>query len=784
MPRYGEKRYQVINQSRPRTDGWEKVTGKARYAGDIQLPGMLYGAALRSPYSSAEIVKIDTEKAKAIPGVEAVLTARDVEKSASWAGHLYLADKIYFSGNVVAVVAAQTRELAQQALAAIEVEYKELPGVYSIEDAIAAQYAVHAETPDNIYPGSHHTIRKGDVEVGFTQADVIIERTYQTQFVEHAYIELESVVAYTNPADGVMTVHSASQNPYFTRRYVADMLCVPLNQVRVIQETLGGSFGGKEEGAGLCAARAAYLSRRTGKPVKLINSREESILESAKRHPFQLTYKVGATKDGKIVAWQGMQIANGGAFSNQTPYMNWRANAHSAGAYDIPNISTDTYGVYTNTLIGGAFRGFSSPQLLYAQEQIIDELAEALGMSEVDVRRINCLKDGSQTATGTEVNNVVLSEMIEDSLQETDYQNKRAAYQAQTDSQLRRGIGMAIAHRSCGFGAEAPDASGAMVILNEDGTAQIQSGLAENGQGLKTAYCMIAAEALGIAYENVRFVNGDTHVTADCGMTVASRGTVMGAQPVKKAAKRLNAIMRKNAIELGFFADIKKLEAVCGIPAGALDGVAPLTAEDIVLELGFFFAKAYPAYRVRIADVCNASLWTGKQLAVYEWFIPDACPQDHETGQGRAAPTYSYACVIAEVEVDMETGFVDVKKVTASHDVGTAINPALIEGQVYGGILMGQGYGIMEEVELKAGRVLNQNLDEYILPTALDMPEMQIHLYECSDPAGTYGAKSVGEPATEAVAAAIANAVYSATGRRIRENPASLERVLLGKKLR
>ncbi|MEL7604080.1 MAG: xanthine dehydrogenase family protein molybdopterin-binding subunit, partial [Bacillota bacterium] len=484
MPLLGKKKFNVINRSKPRIDGYDKVTGRARYAADLKFPGMVYGGMLRSGLSSARVVSIDTDAAKAMPGVLAVVTAKDMRKSESWASYMYLTDRVLYVGDVVALVAAQTREQVHAALKAIKVEYEELPGVYSVREAVKEGSPVlHDKYPDNVFTDSTFHIRKGNVEDGFAKADYIIEREYETQYVEHAYIEPEAVVAYENATDGAMTVHSSSQNPFFTRRYVADVLGVPLNRVRLIQETLGGTFGGKEEGVGLLAARCAYLCHLVKRPVKMVFSREESLIESAKRHPFVLHYKAGVMKDGKIIAWEGTQIDNSGAYNNQTQFMNWRANAHSAGAYNIPNIKTDTYGVFTNNIHGGAFRGYSSPQLIWGQEQFIEEIAEEIGMSEVEFRRINCLRDGATVATGATVTNVILPELMEFTLKETDYERKHEEYK-HASGDKRRGIGMAIAHRGCGFGAEAPDASGAMIICNEDGSVLLSSGLAENGQGL------------------------------------------------------------------------------------------------------------------------------------------------------------------------------------------------------------------------------------------------------------------------------------------------------------
>lgn len=774
MTKVKTDQFHVIHESKPRIDGVEKVTGKARYAADLYLDGMLYAGVLRSPYTSAKVTKIDTSKAKAIEGVEAVVTFQDLRKTKSWAGYMYLTDHIRYAGDCVAMVAAQSKSLVEDALEAIEVEYEELPGVYTIDDALKeGAPLVHEEYPGNVFQDSVYHIRKGDVQKGFEEADVILEREYRTQYIEHSYIEPEAVVAYPDPNNGIMTVYASAQNPFFTRRYVSDILGIPMNKVRMIQAVLGGTFGGKEEGIGLVTGRAAYLANLTQKLVKFVFTREDSFLESSKRHPFRLRYKIGAKKDGKIVAFEGEQVDNCGAYNNQTQFMNWRANVHSSGPYEIENIKTDTYGVFTNNIHSGAMRGYSSPSLIFGQEQLIEELAEELGMSEIELRRINCLKDGSITATGVPVDCVILQQIMDETVEKTDYVRKHEQYKQQGETEKKKGIGLAICYRGCGLGAESPDASGCMMIANEDGSVSINSGLAENGQGLKTAYAQIAAEALGVRYEDIQFPQLDSQAIADSGMTVASRGTVMGAQSVRKAGEKLKKIMIKNALELKAF-PLENTELTYD----------ELTEEDVELENSVFFLKKHPEIQAEFSAVTNSCIWTGKQLAAYEWFIPEDLPQDHATGQGKAFPTFAYGCVVAEVEVDMRTGYVDLKKVTASHDVGVAINPALIKGQIYGGIVMGQGYGIMEDVAPSKGKVKNRNFDSYILPTAMDAPEMDVNIFESGDPTGTYGAKSIGEPATEAVAAAIANAVYNATGKRVRENPCDLETVLLGKKLR
>lgn len=785
MALFGEKQNQfnVINRTKPRMDGVEKVTGKSRYAADIYMENMLYAGVLRSGRASAKVLSINADKARALDGVAQVVTCFDLPKCRSWAGYMYLTDIIRYAGDCVAMVAAETKDLVEEALELIEAEYQDLPAVFTLEEAMAeGAPAVHEKYPDNRFTDSEFFLKKGDIDQGFAMADVIIEREYHTQFIEHSYIEPEAVVAYPNYNDGIMTVHASAQNPFFTRRYVADILNAPMNKVRLIQETLGGSFGGKEEGVGLVAGRCAYLSKLTKRPVKMVFSREDSFLESAKRHPFWIRYKAGVKKDGTLVAWEGSQIDNAGAYNNQTQFMNWRANLHSSGPYVIPHISTHTVGVFTNNIHGGAMRGYSSPSLIFAQEQFIDELAEEIGMDEIAFRRKNCLKSGDETATGAPVDHVILEDMICHTVKQTDYTAKHAQNRSQTsDQRFRKGIGLSISYRSCGFGAEAPDASGCMMLVHEDGSVNINSGLAENGQGLKTAYAQIAAETIGVNYEDVFFYGTDTFSIPDCGMTVASRGTVMGAQSVRKAGEQLRTTLLENTLKLQTIS-IDQVVAHYGDKAVNLS-YETTTIDDLDLQGGKLFFKAFPEVTCPLSAMTNSALWCGLPTSSYAWYRPEEFHQDHHTGQGKAAPTFSYGCIVAEVEVDTKTGYVDLKKVTASHDVGTAINPALIRGQVYGGILMGQGYGITEEVNVSKGRVKDHNFDSYIIPTSMDAPEMEINLFECDDPAGTYGAKSIGEPATEAVAAAIANAVYNATGRRIRENPCTLESVLLGKKL-
>jgi CO/xanthine dehydrogenase Mo-binding subunit len=781
MPLMGKKNFRYLNKRVTRLDAVEKVTGRAVYSADVEFPGMLYGGCLRSPYAHARIVSMDTSKAKEMPGVHAVLNGKDVKKPQSWADYPYVTDEVLkYVGETVAIVAAETMEQVQDALAAIEVEYEELEGVYTIEEALADDAVQirdkgvglkdgvpNKDVKGNIFMDSYFPIRKGDVEKGFAEADIIIERDYKTNHVEHSYIETESCVVMQDPVDGVVTAHASAQNPFFTRRYLADAADAPINKCRVVQRMLGGSFGGKEELTGMIVGRAAMLCLETGRPVKMVMTREESFMESPKRHPFNFHYKAGLTKDGKFVAWEGTQIDNAGAYNNQTQFMNCRAAIHSAGVYRIPNVKTDTYGVFTNNVHGGAFRGYSSPQIIFAQEQFLNEIAAELNMDPVEFRKQNILQKGDVTATGQElVEETVTLEMIETLVERTDYYAKKEEYDKTHGSQeKRKGIALVSCMRGCGYGAETPDAGAALCTALEDGTILINSGLAENGQGLKTAFAQIAAEGIGCSPDRINFVGVDTHSIPDSGMTVASRGTVMGAQSMRKASIELGNLLKETAAQM-LDADI----------------------DDVDIEENDYFVKGNQMgaskHKVSLADVCNTRLWTGKSLAAFNWSEPKDLGLDHHTGQGDAFPTYSYGVIVAEVEVDMETGFVDVLKVTSGHDVGTCVNPDTSEGQIYGGIAMGQGFGVTEEVAVSKGQLGDKNFDSYIFPTSMDVPEMEAILFECDDPEGTYGAKSLGEPSTEAVGAAIAAAIADAKGEYIREIPCNLERTLLGRTLK
>lgn len=756
--------FDVVNRPVKRVDAYEKVTGRAKYAGDLVLEDMLYAKVLRTKYPCAKILKVDVEKALKCPGVRAVITADDIPNNEFGVlipnQQVFARDRVMYIGDSIAAVAADTVEEAEKALKLIEVEYEEVPGVYDIEMALKpGAPLIHPAQSNNEL--CHHHLVKGNIEDGFGEADVIIEREYSTPFVEHAYIETESLAAVPNERNSLVTIYGSIQNPHNVRNSIARVLKVDYSKVRVIQNHIGGTFGGKDENMISMASKAAVLAIKTNRPVKMVNTRDESVLESYKRHPYKMRYKVGAKKDGTLVAAEIKVLGDSGAYACQTPFVTWRSVVQATGPYEIPNVRSDSYGVYTNNIYTGAMRGYGSPQVIFANESLMDELAEELGISPLELRLKNIYRNNSVTASGQILDNheVSLEEVITKAVKAIDFEKKYEEYSKPQRGHFKRGIGMAVSFRGCSLGAEAPDASGASIYAHGDGSMTISCGLAENGQGLKTVFSQIAAEVLGIDIKNITFMEVDTSMSADSGPTVASRGTLLGGNAVKMAAEELR-------------------DKIAGIVADTIK----VDKNLIVFNDGNIFTVSGDRI-MPISEAIGLANWKGVSLSASSWYHAPEISWDEKEGKGSPYFTYIYGCQIAEVEVDTATGQVNVLKVAAAHDVGRAVNPANVTGQINGGIMMALGYGLMEELEIENGYINNTNFDEYLLPTVKDMPELIPIIVENPDPSGPYGAKSLGEATSELCAAAIANAVSHATGKRIRDLPLNLERVLLGHSL-
>lgn len=814
--------HKIIGTDQRRVDAWGKVTGTAKFAEDYNVAHQLYGKVLRSKYPHAKILRIDTSKAEQLPGVEVVLTAKDIPGSKVFGivvknQAILASDKVRYLGDGVALVAATSREIAEQAISLIEVEYEPLPIVSDPEEATQADAPrLHEDSPEYGFKNTfvHHKVRKGDIERGFAAADFIIERKFKTQFIEHSYIEPEAVLAEPAEQGGVRVIGSI-QNLFSSRRSVAAALNLNLNKVQLIQSTLGGSFGGKDEVMTSMCCRAALLALKTGKPVKMVNTREESMLESYKRHPYVMYYKWGVKKDGSITAMEIRCIADGGAYASMSPFVTWRSVVQATGPYYCENVKTDVYAVYTNNNYTGAMRGFGSPQVNFAIESMMDELAEKVGKDPLEIRLQNGFERGAVTATGQKLeHNVSLKEVLTKAVEASEFKKKWLEHRRSSTSPKKKGIGLACSYRGVSLGAEGTDAAGTIVSVQTDGSVIVSSGITDMGQGAQSSMSHIVAEVLGISLHRIQFLNTNTNRVPDSGPTVASRGTIMGGSAAKRAAEIVRATfldvgskmtgvpieeleLRENYLVRVSEAQTRHAErsseASQSVPMQFIRRSMSSAEHDVgsehpstPLAEGAHCAQGNDVPHERLASFSELAAETfnrGKPMYGFGWFQSPKTSWDEEKGRGEAYFTFVYGCNVAEVEVDTETGKIDVVGFTSVHDVGKAISRGGVLGQMYGGVAMGLGYGLLEEFDFEEGVPKQLNFDEYLIPTSMDVPPINAIIVENEDAAGPFGAKSIGEPANEIAAPAIANAIFNATGKRVYELPANLERVLLGHKL-
>ncbi|MFC2134946.1 xanthine dehydrogenase family protein molybdopterin-binding subunit [Bacteroidota bacterium] len=791
-----KKKFSIIDKPVIRQDGIEKVTGQAKFADDYVFPGQLHGVMKRLPTAHAKINKIDYSGIIGNEAVTAICDASDI-KGSNKIGlirkdqPIFCNEKIVTPGDVVAMVIGESEEELRKIVNKIKVDYKELPLLTDPEEALKkGAPKIHPEFKNNLIV--HYPLRKGNVEKGFSKSDHVIEQTYRTPFIEHAYIEPESVTAVPLEGKKGIKIIGSIQNPFTTRKVVAGVLDWPLAKVRVEQAELGGSFGGKDDIMNVLSARAAVGALKTGKPVKIKYQREESILESYKRHPYIMKYKVGFNNDGRLQAMKIDILADGGAYSSMSPFVTWRTVVQATGPYVIPNVHTDVRAVYTNNPYTGAMRGFGSPQPIFAQESLMDEIAVKLNMTPDKIRRINGLKQGSKTSSGQKLTNhdVNLIKVLDTAVSKSKYSTKWRpnskkinenvpefpADSARTKKEdlllkdeqfidhsqlVKKGIGLALSYRGCSLGAEGIDAAAAYMAVQQDGSVYLLSGLAENGQGLRTTFSIVAAEVLGIKPEHVYYLELDTGNVADSGPTVASRATLMGGGAVKNAAETL-----RNRLE-------KTLLTHWNIKPNS----------ELVFENSNVYSKRNKNRKISFAELCNLAYGKGINLSTVGWFKGPNVDWDEETGRGSAYFTYVYGCQVAEVSVNTGTGEVYIDNIWAVHDPGKVINILGARGQVYGGVTQGAGYGLWEEIDTKEGFIRELNYDQYLIPTSKDIDKIHPYFLEGYDKYGAWGAKSLGEPTLELTAAAIANAIRNATGKRFYNLPINLEEIVLSRKL-
>lgn len=765
-----------------RLDAPSKVAGRLRYAGDMTMPGMLHMQVLRSPHAHARITSIDISEAAALPGVASVITADDVPGEDGFGVFVHdqpimARGRVRYVGEAIAAVAAEDLLTAKKAVDLIEVQYEKIPAVFDPEEAmtdVAPQ--IHEYAAGNLV--KHIPIRKGEVETGFSNADLIIEETYETQQVEHAYLEPEAGLAYVDH-DDVVTVVSPSQNITHHRHMLAKIIAKPINKVRFIMSPVGGGFGGKEDM--IYQGMLAVAAMKTHCPVRLVYTREESIISTAKRHPARISYKMGLTKDGRITAVQFKMISDGGAYGMSTEGVMRKAAILSCGPYDIANVQIDTYGIYTNNTPSGAFRTFGAMQAQFATESTLDIAAERLGLDPFEIRRINMMRDGAVTHTKQRLGSVSIDEVMIAAETASNWEAGAPAMRGPMRGDLdgpgtrkpctlgarlgaagapagvmqRRMGGRGMAASWYGIARTATiDRAGAWAELDDGGTAKIVTGVTEIGEGILTVLAQIAADELGIRPEDVTLGDNDTARSPEAAHAGATRQTYMIGNSVALACRETWA---KLAAELANHWEVD--------------------AEIITAANGEVWAEG-----TNLKMTMNEAVHLCKARGVVPVgsgaFTAHGTGLDPEDGSGSPWQAYVFGSQVAEVEVDTITGEVQVLGVWAAHDVGRAINPRGVEGQIEGGVVQGLGQALMEDYQLEDGHTKTHGFAKYILPTSLDIPEITSVIIEDPDPKSPLGAKGIGEPALVPTAPAIMNAIYDAIGVRITSLPATPEKIV------
>jgi xanthine dehydrogenase molybdenum-binding subunit len=732
-----------------RPDGVEKVNGQAMYTDDLQFDGMLFAKAKRAMIPHGFLKKLDVSKARALKGVVAVLTASEIPAEHNhglviydWPVMIGVGERVRYVGDAVAIIAAETQEIAEQASALIEAEF-DLQTV--ITDPVQAR---RDDVPQIHEKGNllkHIKVRKGDMDAGFAEADVVLEHTFYTQTTDHAFLEPECSIGVPL-ADGRVEVYCGSQIPYQDRTQVARVMGWPEERIRIVGQLMGGGFGGKEDIIG--QIHVAMLADVTQRPVKLLFDRHESLLVHPKRHATQICVKIGAKKDGHIVACESELYGDTGAYASLGEKVMTRATTHSAGPYDIPNVRADCYAMYTNNPPAGAFRGFGVTQSAFAVESMMDMLAEKLSIDPVELRRINALHVGSITNTGQHLRESVgLMECIDKVDAEMRRHNSDPFHPLKGEGHLVRAWGFAAAYKNTGLGGGAPDKSSAEVELYDNGIFEVRSSSAEMGQGLVSVMQLTVAEEMAVPPKQVRVLVMDTDLTPNGGPTTASRQTYVTGNASRYAAKTLR-------------------DAITAAMAEKYD-VRP---EQIRFENGIVHANGHSMSYAEVAAEMKAM---GQQpRALYEYEAPKTQPLG--TG-GDMHFAFSFGVQAAEVEVNTLTGEVRVLKVISANDVGMAVNPLGLQGQVEGGVMMGLGHCLTEEFIVENGHVVTDRLARYRIPGIMLTPEITSFIVEHPTADGPYGAKGVGEICTIPTTPAITNAIYNAVRVRVDRTPVDQE---------
>ena len=733
-----------IGQEIPRVDALEKVLGEAKFGADQSVQKPLSLKLVRSPKAHARVVSIDSSEALRVPGVERVFTAKDIPgKNAigiiTKDQPVLALDRVRYIGDPVALVAAKTDEAAEEGASKISVVFEDLPAIHDPEEALKA-YAPAIHEKGNVL--LDFNVIKGDVQAGFKEADAIVEETYSTTWVEHAYLEPDTGIAYLDQ-QGRVVVLCPTQNVHYDQKEIASVLGLPLEKVRVIQSATGGGFGGRLDVTLQCFLALATFHFKC--PVRMVYPREEVFQGTAKRHPLRIRYKSGAKRDGTLTAVEVDILGDTGAYASYGVAVCMRSAVHATGPYRIPHVKARSLMVYTNNPWSGAMRGFGVPQMAFAHESQMDLLAHALGIDPIDLRLRNALAPGSETATGqTLAASVGIAETLEKVKEWRDSHPHPRVEPGRP--YIRRGTGIGSMWYGIGNTGVA-NPSTAQIEIDGMGEVRLFTGAADIGQGSDTVLLQIASEGIGLPLREIRLFRADTALTTDAGASSASRQTYISGNAVLNAVKSLKQEAIKEASSL-----------------------LRVDEKDLICVEGAVRQRSKPSNILPLREVARRR---GRVLRGEGHFDPETTKLDPKTGQGIPYATYAFATNLAEVEVDIETGKVKVIRMIAAHDTGKAIHPKSVAGQILGGVTMGMGFALLEEyVPGETTSFVN-----YLLPTAKDVPEVVPITVQDEEPTGPFGAKGVGEPALIASAPAILNAIADAIGERIYQLPANLERV-------
>lgn len=762
-----EKKLKIVGQSVRRAEALAKATGQAKYISDFKRADMLVGKALWAQYPHALIKSIDVSAARQLEGVVAVMTAKDLPGRNGY-GILVpdkpvIADgKTKYEGDPVAILAAVSEEIARQALALIKVEYEVLPAYDDPREAMKEDAVLIHPNHPSADKGNILTVIKldrGDVEKAFRESDIIIENYYETPMVDHGYMEQDICIAEPDSITGGLHLICSQQAVYATKRCLAPVFNLPHSKIRVSSPIIGGGFGGKEDSSLDVAAVAGVLALKTKKTVCFELSREEVFRTTGKRHATYIKHRLAATKDGKITGIDVETVLNKGAYVSMgglrepTHAVTMRTVMYAGGVYAIPNAKARSFSVFTNAPYSCAFRGFGVPQAIFAIECQIDELAKKLNVDPIEIRRKNMVRDGDQTIFGQvmkESRGLGLEECM-DKVSATMKWNEPFDKGA---GAIKRGRGFAVFMYGTGIPLLFEGAS-CFAVLNNDATLNINVATTEMGQGAITVLAQMAAETLGLRYEDVVVSISDTGRAPDCGPTVGSRSTVMVGNAVVDACRQLK-------------------DRLLAFAAKSFKSAPP----DLTIEEGKIFVTGRPETTENLATIISKAFNSQVPLAATGTWYPPQPSFSGENGQGNPCHAYAFGAQGVEVEVDTETGVITVVRSVFACDVGKAINPDAVEGQMEGGAAQGIGWGIMEETLMEKGVMQNSAFHNYMVPTVMDLPALESIIVEHPNELGPFGAKGIGEPPIIPAAPAIRNAVWDALGIKINTIPLTARTIL------